>query len=188
MTVAGIRGCLDNSPRIASSYASVADPVGAVHGEQVAVEYPGAHHAVAAYAQQVIRSAAEQSRIDFAMAFDMLDGQHGRAGSHAPDHRKAQCAAGRHGRFCLERVVGQANAATQARVELDEPLAFECAQMRLRGIRGGESERLRNLGPGGGRVAIRDGVADEFIDAALLRGEIVHVVRISSRAHCAQWS
>ena len=100
---------------------------GAVNREHVAVENARITHALTAHAKQVVGAWRKKPGVDRVSAFDMFFGEHGMSGGHSADEGQAA-------RF------SQADAACTPAFDRDDLLRFECAQVRLCGIRRSKSK------------------------------------------------
>jgi hypothetical protein len=131
----------------------------AVHGEQIAIEYTGTFHAVAAHPQQVIGARMENGGINRAVFLDILFGENGLARRNVPDHRQAG------------RGIDKSDAARGTRHQLDNALTRQGAQVILRGICGAETQSTGNFGTCR-RAALRGNAGtDQFQDFGLSSGE-----------------
>src|SRR6185503_16741539 len=136
-----------------------------MHCDQVTVQDADVAHAHAADPQEVVRTRAEQRRIDLEAALDVLLGEDRAASGHAADERQAELLA--------QRVL-QHDAARAPRHQGDYALALQGAQVLLGGVGGAEAERFRDLRTRGWQPVRSDCVLDELEDLALAGREVRH--------------
>ena len=125
----------------------------------------GPGHAVPPHPQQVARLGTKEIRRQIHMIFNVLFGEHGLPGRHAPDHRQP-------------RLFRQANAPRGAGRHFQSALAGQRLDMLLGGIGRAEAKHFGDLRPGGGIASALDVLLDDLQHLGLPRGQIVHDAQV----------
>src|SRR5690606_32192711 len=152
--------------------AAVVGHLGAMHGDQVAVEDAGIAHAPADHAQQVIGARTERVRVDAVVAFDVFRGEKGAAGGNPADEGEPGCRR-------RPRAKREAQA-TVMRKAFEHALANQRLYIILRRTMSCKPQILRNFAQAR-RTAVQLQMAPDAVEDTLLVGgeaELVHEANV----------
>ena len=146
-----------------------------VHGQEIAVQDPGIAHAHPPYPQEIIGMGLEQLGVHVVVGLDVLFGQDGVAGGHPAHHRQSGWP-----------IHQQSDPARGAGQERDRPLAFQCPQVVLGGVRRSETEFIGDLRARRREPLGVDEPLDHLEDLVLAEGQCIHGVDglYESTAYC----